>query len=165
MNINIPLRNRAAQADQARSQMEYRQAQMRLQQLYVQTRISVINGQYALTNDRATVQSATAAQEFALQSLDAEQKKYKLGASTTALVLSQERNLATAENNLISATAAYARDRSSLEQILSVTLDRYGILLTDAATGVVTQQPVIPGLTAPKPPAQAKPISVTPPPA
>ena len=164
VNINIPLRNRAAQADQARSQMEYRQAQMRLQQLYVQTRISVINGQYALTNDRATVQSATAAQEFALQSLDAEQKKYKLGASTTALVLSQERNLAGAENNLISATAAYARDRSSLEQILSVTLDRYGILLTDAATGVVTQQPVIPGLTAPKPRAMPKPISVTPPP-
>ena len=164
VNINIPLRNRAAQADQARSQMEYRQAQMRLQQLYVQTRISVINGQYALTNDRATVQSATAAQEFAAQSLDAEQKKYKLGASTTALVLSQERNLAGAENNLISATAAYARDRSSLEQILSTTLDRYGISLQDAATGIVTQEPVIPGLTAPKPPAPPKPISATPPP-
>jgi outer membrane protein len=55
VNITIPLRNRVAQADQARSQMEYRQAQMRLQQLYTQIRIQVINAQYALTNDRAQV--------------------------------------------------------------------------------------------------------------
>ncbi len=164
VNINIPLRNRAAQADQARSQMEYRQAQMRLQQLYVQTRINVINGQYALTNDRAAVQSAQAAREFAAQSLEAEQKKYRLGASTTALVLQQERNLATAENTSISATAAYARDRVSLEQLLSTTLDRYGITLQEAASGVVTQQPTIPGLTAPKAPEPPKPLTQVPPP-
>ncbi len=162
VNINIPLRNRAAQADQARSQMEYRQNQMRLQQLYTQIRIQVINSQYALTNDRAQVQSANAARDFAAQSLDAEQKKYRLGASTTANVLQQERNLATAENNLITATATYARDRVGLQEILSDTLDRYGISLTDAATGVVSQMPVIPGLTAPKPPAPPKPISSTP---
>ena len=165
VNINIPLRNRAAQADQARSQMEYRQTQMRLQQLYTQTRIQVINGQYALTNDRAGVQASQAARDFAAQSLDAEQKKYKLGASTTANVLQQERNLATAENTLISSTAAYARDRVSLEQILSNTLDRYGISLTDAATGVVSQAPNIPGLTPPVAPAPPKPITGTQPPA
>jgi len=83
---------------------------LRLQQLYTQIRIQVINAQYALTNDRAQVQAAQAARDFASQSLDAEQKKYRLGASTTALVLQQQRNLATAENNLISATAAYAKD-------------------------------------------------------
>jgi len=75
ISINIPLRNRIAQADQARSQMEYRQSQMRLQQLYTQIRIQVINGQYALTNDRAQVQAAQASRDFATQSLDAEQKK------------------------------------------------------------------------------------------
>ena len=66
--MNIPLRNRTAQADQARSQMEYRQTQMRLQQLYTQMRIQVINAQYALTNDRAQVQAAQAARDFAAQS-------------------------------------------------------------------------------------------------
>ena len=164
VNITIPLRNRVAQADQARSQMEYRQSQMRLQQLYTQLRIQVINAQYALTNDRAGVEAAQAARDYAAQSTDAEQKKYRLGASTTALVLQQERNLASAEDSLISATAAYARDRSSLEQILANTLDRYGISLNDAASGVVSQPPVIPGLTAPKPPEQPKPLSATPPP-
>jgi outer membrane protein TolC len=162
VNITIPLRNRVAQADQARSQMEYRQVQMRLQQLYTQIRIQVINAQYALTNDRAQVSAAQAGREYAAQSLDAEQKKYKLGASTSALVLQQQRNLANAENTLISATAAYAKDRAALRQLTSSTLDAYGIGIADAAAGVMTTAPVIPGLTAPTAPAPPKPISVGP---
>ncbi len=162
INVNIPLRNRVAQADQARSQMELRQSEMRLQQLYTQIRIQVINAQYALTNDRANVVAAQTARDFNAQSLEAEQKKYKLGASTTANVLQQERTLAQGENNLISATAAYAKDRSALNQILSNTLDRYGISLVDAASGTVTQKPNIPGLTAPKAPEAPKPLTATP---
>lgn len=162
VNINIPLRNRVAQADQARSQMEYRQSQMRLQQIYTQIRIQVINGQYALTNDRAQVVALQAAREYAAQSLDAEQKKYKLGASTTANVLQQGRNLALAENNLISATAAYAKDRAALRELLSTTLDQYGINIEDAAKGTISQPPVIPGLTAPTAPEAPKPIEIKP---
>jgi outer membrane protein len=162
VNINIPIRNRLAQADQERSQMELRQSEMRLQQLYTQIRIQVINGQYALTNDRSGVTAAQAARDFAAQSLEAERRKYQLGASTTANVLQQGRNLATADNNLISATAAYARDRAALLQLLSNTLDRYGISLNDAATGVVDHPPMIPGLTAPKAPAPPKPLTATP---
>ena len=162
VNVNVTLRNRTAQADQARSQMEYRQTEMRLQQLYTQLRIQVINQQYALTNDRAQVQAAQAARDYAAQSLDAEQKKYKLGASTTALVLQQGRNLAISENTLISATAAYAKDRAQLRQLLANTLDAYGISIQSAAQGVTGQAPVIPGLTAPKAPEAPKPISVSP---
>jgi outer membrane protein TolC len=142
--------------------MEYRQTQMRLQQLYTQIRIQVTNQQYALTNDRAQVQAAQAARDYATQSLDAEEKKYKLGASTTTNVLQQGRNLATAENSLISATAAYARDRSMLRQLMANTLEQYGISIQGAATGVMPQAPVIPGLTAPKPPEAPKPISLPP---
>jgi outer membrane protein TolC len=162
VNMTIPLRNRTAQADQARSQMELRQSQMRLQQLYTQIRIQVINGQYALTNDRAQVAAAQASHDYAAQSLEAEQKKYKLGASTTANVLQQQRSLAVSDNSLISATAAYAKDRAALLQLLSTTLDTYGISITDAAAGTVSQAPVIPGLTAPKPQEKPKPITDTP---
>lgn len=146
VNITIPIRNRTAQADQARSMLEYRQAQMRLEQVYTQIRMQVINGQFALTNDRAQVQASLAAREYAFQSLDSERKKYHLGASTTAAVLQQQRNLAIAENNLISAKAAYGRDRASFSQILANTLDRYGISLGDAVSGKVAQIPVISGL-------------------
>ncbi|MBV8114304.1 MAG: TolC family protein [Silvibacterium sp.] len=145
-NLSVPIRNRQAQSAQARSELEYRQAQMRLAQLYVQTRMQVVNAQYALTNDRASVQSAIATRDYDRQSLDAELKKLHLGASTTALVLQQERALAIAEDNLISARAKYAIDRASLSQILANTLDLYGISIVDAATGQVKTAPVIPGL-------------------
>ncbi len=145
-NLNIPIRNRPAQALQARSQIEYRQAQMRLQQLYVQIRMQVINDQYALTNDRASVTAAESNQEFNHQSLDSEVKKLHLGASTTANVLQQQRSLAAADAQLISARARYATDRASLEEALASTLDRYGISIVDAATGQVRTPPTIPGL-------------------
>lgn len=145
-NLSIPIRNRVAQAAQARSMLEYRQAQMRLQQLYVQTRMKVINAQYALTNDRAAVQSARVTRDYDQQSLKAEITKLHLGASTTANVLQQQRTLATAESQLISATAKYAIDRAALEETLASTLDRYNISIVDAASGQVNTMPTIPGI-------------------
>ena len=150
VTINIPIRNRVAQSTQARSVLEYRQNELRLEQIYIQIRIQVVNAQFALTNDRAQVQAATAAREFATQSLDSEQKKYHLGASTTANVLQQQRNLAVAENSLIVAKATYGKDRAALSQTLATTLQHYGISLADAVVGKVSSAPIIPGLEAPK---------------
>ena len=152
-NVQIPLRNRIAQSAEARSLIEFRQDQLKLQQLYTIIRIEVINGQYALTNDRASVQAALATREYNGQALDAEKKKFKYGASTTALVLQQERSLAAAENTVTSAMATYAKDRASLEQILANTLTKYNISIGDGVSGTVTQQVTIPGLEpAPKNP-------------
>lgn len=146
ITLNVPLRNRTAQADHARSMIEYRQAQLRLEQLYTEIKMQVVNQQFALTNDRAAVLAAEASQKFNAQSLDSEQKKLQLGASTTSLVLQQSRNLATAENSRTAARAAYARDRALLYELLATTLQHYGITMGDAATGSVTSPPVIPGL-------------------
>jgi outer membrane protein len=144
--FQIPLRNRTAQADQARSLIEYRQAEMHLEQLYTQIRMQVVAQQYALANDRAQVRASVAAEDYASQSLDSEQKKLRLGASTTANVLLQQRNLAVAQNNRITANLTYAKDRALLYQVLASTLKHYGINLDDAATGKVGTNPVVPGL-------------------
>jgi outer membrane protein TolC len=157
VNIQIPLRNRPAQALESRSLIEYRQDQLKLQEIYNQIRIGVINAQYALTNDRASVQAAMATREYNTQALDAEKKKFKYGASTTALVLQQERNLAASENTVTSTMATYARDRASLEQILANTLQKYNIGIGDGVSGTVTQRVTIPGLEA-IPNAQAAPL-------
>ncbi len=161
-SLNIPIRNRPAQADQARSLLEYRQAELRLEQLYTEIRMQVVNAQFALTNDRAQVIAARASHDFAEQSLEAERKKLTLGASTAYNVLLQQKNLATADNSLISAEAAYARDRAGLFQTLAATLQHYGINLNEAATGNVGAAPVIPGLTPAK---DMQPAPTAPPPA
>jgi outer membrane protein TolC len=157
-NLTIPLRNRTAQADQARSLIEYRQAELHLEQLYTQIHMQVVSQQIALANDRAQVQAAIAARDYNQQSLDAEVKKLRLGASTTANVLQQQRNLSTAENQLIAAQASYAQARASMYQMLASTLHHYGINLNEAATGNVSAAPVVPGLT----PAKAASETATP---
>ncbi len=161
-NFTVPIRNRQAQAQQARAVIEYRQAQMRLQQLYVQLRMQVTNQLLALKNDRAQVESAEASQQYAVQSLDAEQKKYHLGASTSANVLSQTRNLEAAEDNLIAAHTTYAVDRAALSRLVADTLDKYNISITDAATGNISHEPLVPGLEAPHPEAQPQPLRPAP---
>ena len=115
--------------------MEYRQAELRLEQLYTQIRMQVVNAQSALLNDRAQVQAAIAARDYNKQNVDAEYTKLRYGSSTTANVMLQERGLATAEDNLIAAHAAYAKDRAGLYQMLATTLQHYGINLNEAASG------------------------------
>ncbi len=160
--LNIPIRNRVAQAEQARSLLEYRQAELQLEQRYTQIRMQVVNAQFALTNDRAQVLASRAAQDYARQSLDSEQKKLHLGASTTANVLSQERSLAIADYNMINAENAFAEARASLYQILATTLQHYGINLGDAASGVIQSVPAVPGL---HPATDTNPAPATPAPA
>ncbi len=159
-NIQIPIRNRLAQSVQERSLMEYRQAELRLAQLYTQIRMQVENARYALTNDRAAVLSATASRDYAEQSVEAEQTKLRLGASTSANVLLQERTLATAEDTLIAANAAYAKDRAGLYQVLATTLQHYGIDMNEAASGQVKTNPVVQGV---QPAAPSQEPTMTPP--
>jgi len=161
-NLTIPLRNRTAQADQARSLIEYRQAELHLEQLYTQIHIQVVNAQIALANDRELVKADLAARDYNHQSLDAEEKKLHLGASTTANVLQQERNLASAENNLIAAQATYAQARAALYQMVASTLQHYGINLSEAATGNVTTAPLVSGVSTVKD-ATAEPATAAPP--
>lgn len=144
LTLNIPIRNRDGQANQVRAELEYRQAQMRLQQIENQIRIEVRNAQFSVTQNRAAVDSARAAVELGRQSLDAEQKKLALGASTSRLVLQNQSALATAESTLVSAMAAYEKSRLELDRATGVLLDHVGIIMADAERGEVTHAPHVP---------------------
>ena len=160
LQLNVPLRNRAAQAVQIRSELEYQQARMRLQQIENQISIEVRNAQFGVEQNRASVASAKAAVDFAKQSLDAEQKKYQFGTSTKTAVLQTQSALATAESTLMSAMAAYEKSRIELDRAVGTTLDNAGVSIDDAAKGQVTRMPNVPyvaprkDLPAAAPPAQ-----------
>ena len=144
LQLNIPLRNRAAQATQIRSELEYQQAQLALQQSENRINIEVRNAQFGVEQNRASVASAQAAVDYAKQSLDAEQKKYQFGTSTTTAVLQTQSALATAESTLISAMAYYVKARIELDRAVGTTLDHAGINIDDAAKGQVNRMPNVP---------------------
>ena len=142
--LNIPIRNRFEQSLQVRSQLEYRQAQMLLQQIENRVRIEVRNAQFSVQQNRAAVQAAKAAVALAQQSLDAEQKKFNLGASTSTLVLQNESGLATAQSNLVSAEAAYVKSRVELDRATGLLLDHAGVMMDEAVRGQVNHMPAVP---------------------
>lgn len=145
VNLQIPLRNRAAQADQVRSQLEYRQAQLRIQQLQNQIGIEVRNAQYAVRQNRARVDAARKGRDLAQQTSEIEEKKFKLGASTSNAVLTVQRDLEQAESNLVAAMSAYEKSRVELDRAIGLTLEHNGIEIAEARNGRVLHTPAMTG--------------------
>ena len=146
LNLNIPLRNRAAQANQVRSDLEYRQAQVALQQTENLITLQVRQAQFAMQQNYAALQAAIAARDFARESLTAEQKKFQYGASTPTLVLQASSNLTTAESNVLNAAANYEKSKVNLDFTTSETLTKMGIDIADAESGKVKKLPTVNGV-------------------
>jgi outer membrane protein TolC len=141
LSLNIPIRNRAAQAQMATDQLTYRQQQMVLQRLENQVRVDVQNAQIGVSNARAQLVAAQKAQVLQQQTLDAEQKKLDLGASTTYNVILAERDLVTAQSNTVAAEAAYAKARVELDRSTGQILYNNNVSMAEATKGVVARPP------------------------
>jgi outer membrane protein TolC len=146
INIQIPLGNRVNQAIQVRSMLEYRQSQLALKSVENTIVIGIRNDVFTLENSRASVVAAQKARDLAVQTLDAEQKKYNLGASTSLNVLSDERDLAQAESTLVSSMTNYAKARVQLDRDTAQTIDRNNIKIDETVTGEIKSQPNVPGI-------------------
>lgn len=139
--VNIPLRNRAAQADYARDQLSLRQSELRLQSAINQVRVDVQNALIALQQARARFQAAQKQRILQEQTLDAEQKKYALGASTIFLVIQAQRDLAVAQSSEVTALSNYSRARVQLDTATGQTIQRNNISVEEAMRGAVTRAP------------------------
>jgi len=139
--LTIPLRNRLAQSNQVRAELEYRQALVRQHQLENQVRIEVRNAQFDVKQNRAAVQSAQSAVDLARQTFDADQQKLKVGLTTQTAILQDAATLKTAESNLVSAMAAYEKSRIELDRATGLLLDHAGIDIADATRGQVSHLP------------------------
>jgi outer membrane protein len=164
LTLTIPIRNRLAQSNQVRAELEYRQAQVRELQLENQVRIEVRNAQFDVKQNRAAVQSAQFAVDFARQTLDADLQKLKVGLTTQTAILQDAATLTTGESNLVSAKAAYEKSRIELDRATGLLLDHAGIDVADATRGQVTHLPNVP-YVAPRQdaPPTGQPSSPTPP--
>jgi outer membrane protein TolC len=138
LNLNIPLRNRVAKADQYRSELEYRQAQLREEQLKKQIRIEVRNAQYALEQTKARVDAAQKARDLADRTFEITKKEQTLGAGSSYQTLSAQRDLAIAELDLVTARTIYEKAKVELDRATGMTLEHNGILIQDAINGSVS---------------------------
>ncbi len=149
LTLQVPIRNRAAQADAATALLQERQLRTQLQQKKNQVAQDVRNANIAVIQARAQIEAATKAKVLAQQTFDAEQKKFQLGESTVFLVIQAQRDLATAGGNEVKAHSAYAKALTQFAQATGTTLEKNRIQLADAKNGEVARAPNIPGALEP----------------
>ncbi len=140
LSLNIPLRNRVAKADQYRSELEYRQAELRREQLRKQIRIEVRNAQYALEQTGARVGAARKARDLAQRTFEIMQKEQTLGAGSTFQTMTAQRDLSIAELDMVTAMTTYEKAKVELDRATGSTLEHNGVKVQDAENGAIASQ-------------------------
>jgi outer membrane protein len=145
VNFQLPLRNRAAQADNIHAQLTQLQLEAQMQQIKNNAVLDVRNTAIAVEQGRAQVQSARKARELQQQTFDAEQKKYQLGASTVYNVILVQRDLITAAGTELRALANLAEAKANYERALGRTLKVNSVTIAGAKKGELERDTLIPG--------------------
>jgi outer membrane protein len=145
LNLSLPLRNRAAQADNLHAQLAKRQLEAQVQQVKNNALLDVRNTTIALEQGRAQVQAASKARELQQQTFDAEEKKYRLGASTVYNVILTQRDLITAQGTELRALANLAEAKANYERALGRTLEVNSVTIAGAKKGTLEKDTLIPG--------------------
>src|SRR5579863_3762563 len=142
--LNIPLRNRAAQSDYVTSELELRQNELGLQQNINQVRVDVQNALIGLQQARARYAAAVKARDLQQQTLDADQKRFALGASTAYQIVLDQQNLASAESSEVQTLANYSHARIGLDVAMGRTLEANHISFDEALSGTISRPSQLP---------------------
>jgi outer membrane protein len=145
VNVQIPFRNRAAQATNQHSLLTLRQIEAQMQQLKNAAVVDVRNTYIALQQDRVQVATASEARKLQQETFDAEQKKYQLGASTVYQVILTQRDLVTAQGAELRALANLLEAKAQYERAVARTLEVNRVTIADAKHGEVEKDTLIPG--------------------
>ena len=152
LNLSIPLRNRNAQANVATAALNLRQNQLLVQRQINQIRLDVQNALIGINQARAQYQAAVKGRLLQEQTLDADEKKLALGATTVYQVILDQRDLTTAAAAEVAALAAYASAEIQMEIATGTTLSSHNVEFSEAKSGQVARPPGIlpPPVAAPK---------------
>ncbi len=142
--FNAALRNQTAQADYAIDQLQLRQQELQNRKDSNQIVVDVSNQVTALRQARVRYNAAVKNRVLEEQLLDAEQKKFSLGASTTFNVVQQQRDLSAAQSTQVATLVTYSNARVALDQTLGTTLDENHISIEDALSGRVARRSSLP---------------------
>jgi outer membrane protein TolC len=145
ISLNVPLRNRQAQADNQRAILTQRQLEAQMQQLKNAALLDVRTTYIALEQDRGRVEAAAKARELQQQTFDAERKKYELGASTVFLVIQTQRDLILAQGTELRSLADLVEAKANYERAVGRTLEVNHVTIADAKSGEADRDTLIPG--------------------
>jgi outer membrane protein TolC len=141
LQLNLPLRNRTAEADAARDQVQVRQVQARTEKLEDQIRVDIENAHIALETSLAAYKAALASRGYQEQLLQAERDRLEFAQSTPLNVVQDEAFLSQARSTEIAARSNYKKAQIELDRSLGDLLEKNGITLEDTVQGQIPPKP------------------------
>jgi len=141
MTLQINLRQRIYKADQFRAVLQYRQSQITSVEEQKGIRFDVRNAKFALEQAQARVQAAQQARDLAQKTFDITKQEKLLGAKSGFDVLTADNALAVTESALVAAQTAYEEAKVAIDQATGETLERTGVSIDAAKSGVVSHAP------------------------
>jgi outer membrane protein TolC len=145
INLTIPIRNRAAQANNVIATLTKRSDEASYSQVVNNAAIDVHNAQITLEQARITLAAAVKTRDLDQQTLDAEQKKYQVGASTLFNIVSDQNTLAAAASAEVRARVNLVEGKVNFDRAMARTLEVYNITIADAKSGHPAKDTLIPG--------------------
>lgn len=133
LNISYPLGASTQEASLARARVQYSQAQVQLRNQELQVTSQVRSAARQVLTNEQRVQTTRVSRELAERRLDAEQRKFAAGTSTSFIVFQTQRDLAQARNNELRAVLDFNRSLVDLDTVQQVPL-------TGATAGVTALQ-------------------------
>jgi outer membrane protein TolC len=147
LQLNLPLRNRVAQADAVRDELQVRQSQVRRQQFEDQVRLEVADAFVAMQQALAAYEAAVQSRILQEQSVKVEQETFYVGLATNFLVIQYQTYLAQAPSTQVAAKGAYAKAKIALDRATARTLEVNQVSIQEAQNGRVSR----PSATIPHP--------------
>jgi outer membrane protein TolC len=135
LQMTLPVHNRIAEADLARDELQLKQSRIRLRQFENQARLEVEDALIAMGRARSSYEAAVQARKLQEESLEAEQARFEVGASTSFFVIQYESLLAQARSTEVAAMSSYVKARAALERATGTILDDHKISLDAAVKG------------------------------
>lgn len=137
--LSIPIKNRSAQADNVRANLDEHQAETTLQNTRNQIQQEVRTAVVGLQQAKAQVEASERALQYIRQSSDAAQTKFEAGVATPYDVTLARRDLLNAEFADVQARVAYAKAQVELDRAMGVTLEKHHISMEEAVAGRVAR--------------------------
>jgi outer membrane protein TolC len=135
VQLALPIKNRVAESDLARDEIQVKQQEIRFHQLQNQARLEVEDALIAMRRSRASYEAAAQSRALQQESLEAEQAKFEVGASTSFFVIQYESLVAQARSAEVAARSSYVKAKAALQRAIGSILDENNISIDAAIKG------------------------------
>jgi len=131
LSLRLPIRNRAAQAELGNALVSKRRSLYQMRRQEQALWLDVRNSVHQFEQAKLSIQAARIARDLAQKTLEAEQRKYELGASQIFFVLDAQTQLQLAELSLVQAEVSYQESVTALDHASGTLLEKHNVKMED----------------------------------